>query len=139
MLLKVTSEAGRSGVEHILNTSHTLGPDLFQTNPPKQVTIEEVSSHRKMSIADGNRSIDVYPVNNTHSNDMLAVFLPSERILLTSDLYSPGSTPEQFRKYSKQLLDFITDNKIDVETIAGTHGGFGSVKDLYDFVNQKDI
>ncbi|HEX5975939.1 MAG TPA: hypothetical protein VFY68_01615, partial [Nitrososphaeraceae archaeon] len=62
-----------------------------------------------------------------------------ERILLTSDLYSPGSTPEQFRKYSTQLLDFITDNKIDVETIAGTHGGFGSVKDLYDFVNQKDI
>lgn len=132
----VTSEAGRPGVEHILNSFHTLRPDLFQKNPPKQVTIEEVSSHKKMSIVDGNRSIDVYPVNNTHSNDMLAVFLPSERILLACDLYSPGSTPEQFRNYSKQLLEFITDNKIDVETIAGTHGGVGSVKALYDFVNQ---
>lgn len=106
-------------------------------NPSKQVRIETVSSDGKMSIGDGNRSVDIYPVNNTHSNDMLAVYLPSEQILLSSDLYSPGSTPEPFKKYSKQLLEFIDDSKIDLKTIAGTHGGVGPAKDLHDFVNQK--
>jgi hypothetical protein len=90
-----------------------------------------------MSLSDGNRSIDIYTVNNTHSNDILAVFLPSERILLNSDLYCPGGTPEPFRKYSKELLKFINDSGIVVDMIAGTHGdsGGGPINDLYEFVN----
>ena len=101
-----------------------------------QVKIETVPPDEKMTISDGNRSIDIYSVNNTHSNDMLAVYLPSERILLDSDLFSPGSTSEPFRKYSKELLEFIIDNGIDV---AGTHGngGGGTLQDLYVFVAQK--
>jgi hypothetical protein len=92
-----------------------------------------------MSLSDGNRSMDIYSVNNTHSNDMLAVYLPSERILLNSDLYSPRGTPEPFRKYSKELLKFINDSGIVVDMIAGTHGdsGGGPIDDLYDFVNLK--
>ena len=92
-----------------------------------------------MTISDGNRSMDIYTVNNTHSNDMFAVYLPSERILLDSDLFSPGSTPEPFRKYSKELLKFISDTGIEVSLIAETHGnsGGGPLKDLYDFANLK--
>jgi glyoxylase-like metal-dependent hydrolase (beta-lactamase superfamily II) len=135
----ISSEAGLPEVEHILNSSHNIRPDSFQTSPPEQVKIETVPPDEKMTISDGNRSIDIYPVNNSHSNDMLAVYLPSEKVLLTSDLYSPGSTPEPFRKYSKELLAFISDSGIDVNTIAGTHGsgGGGPLKDLYDFVNLK--
>ena len=118
----INSEAGLPEVEHILNSSHIIRPDTFQTSPPVQVKIETVPPDEKMTISDGNRSIDIYSVNNTHSNDMLAVYLPSERILLDSDLFSPGSTPEPFRKYSKELLEFIIDNGIDV---AGTHGNGG--------------
>jgi hypothetical protein len=65
--------------------------------------------------------------------------LPAEKIWLASDLYSPGGTPELFRKYSKELLEFISDNRIDVNIIAGTHGrgGGGPIEDLHDFVNLK--
>jgi hypothetical protein len=65
------------------------------------------------------------------------VYLPSERILLNSDLYSPGGTPEPFRKYSQELLKFINDRGIEVNMIAGTHGasGGGPLQGLYDFVN----
>jgi hypothetical protein len=54
-------------------------------------------------------------------------------------LYSPGGTPEPFRKYSKELLKFINDSGIVVDMIAGTHGdsGGGPIDDLYDFVNLK--
>ena len=130
----ISSEAGLPEVEHILNSSHTIRPDSFQTSPPEQVKIETVPPDEKMTISDGNRSIDIYPVNNSHSNDMLAVYLPSEKILLTSDLYSPGFLP--FSNYSKELLAFISDSGIDVNMIAGTHGsgGGGPLKDLYDMV-----
>lgn len=133
----ISSEAGLNEVKHILNSSHTLRPDSLQTNPLELIKIETVPENEKMSLSDGNRNIDIYTVNNTHSNDMLAVYLPSERILLSSDLYSPGGTPEPFRKYSKELLKFINDSGIEVDMIAGTHGdsGGGPIDDLYDFVN----
>lgn len=135
----ISSETGLNKVKNILNSSHTLRPDSFQTNPQERVGFETIPENQKMSLSDGNRSIDIYTVNNTHSNDMLAVYLPSEKILLTSDLYSPGSTPEPFRKYSKELLKFIADTGIEVSLIAGTqrNGGGGPLKDLYDFANLK--
>jgi glyoxylase-like metal-dependent hydrolase (beta-lactamase superfamily II) len=133
----ISSEAGLNEVKHILNSTHTLRPDSIQINPPEHIAIETVPDNKKMSLNDGNRSLDIYTVNNTHSNDMLAVYLPSERILLNSDLYSPGSTPEPFRKYSKELLKFINDSGIEVDMIAGTHGdsGGGPLQGLHDFVN----
>ncbi len=133
----ISSEAALNEVKHILNSSHTLRPESLQTNPPEQIKFETVPENEKMSLSDGNRSIDIYTVNNTHSNDMLAVYLPSERVLLNSDLYSPGSTPEPFRKYSKELFKFVNDSGIEVDMIAGTHGdsGGGPIDDLYDFVN----
>lgn len=135
----VSSEASLPEVEDILNSTHTIRPDSFQMSPPEQVKIEIVPPDKKMTLSDGNKSIDIYPVNNSHSNDMLAVYLPSEKVLLTRDLYSPGSTPEPFRKYSKELLKFINDSGIEVNMIAGTHGngGGGSLDELYDFVNLK--
>jgi glyoxylase-like metal-dependent hydrolase (beta-lactamase superfamily II) len=131
----ISSEAGLPKVEHILNSSHNLRPDAFQIKSPKRVDIVTVPYGEKMTLSDGNRSIDVYTVNNTHSDDMLAVHLPAEKILLVSDLYSPGSTPELFRKYSNELLRFIINNGINVNMIAGTHGGVGPFNDLPDFVN----
>lgn len=86
----ISSEKGLHEVKHILNSSHTLKPDSFQNNPSEHIEIETVPDNEKMTISDGNRNIDIYTVNNTHSKDMLAVYLPSERILLVSDLYSPG-------------------------------------------------
>jgi glyoxylase-like metal-dependent hydrolase (beta-lactamase superfamily II) len=131
----ISSETGLPEVEHILNSSHTLRPDSFQINTPEHVNIETVPYGDKMTLSDGNRSIDIYTVNNTHSDDMLAAHLPAEKILLVSDLYSPGGTPEPFRKYSDELLRFIINNGISVNMIAGTHGGVGPLNDLSEFVN----
>lgn len=133
----ICSEGSLSEVEYILNSSHTVRPDSFQSSPLKQVGIETVSPDKRMILIDGDKSIEIYPVNNTHSNDMLAVYLPSEKVLLDRDLYSPGSTPEPFGKYSKELLEFILDRKIGVNPIVGTYGssGGGPIDELYDFVN----
>ncbi|MGH9950454.1 MAG: MBL fold metallo-hydrolase [Nitrososphaeraceae archaeon] len=116
----ITSEAGRPEVEHILNSSHTLRPDSFQINPLKQVKIETLPDDEKKTISDGNRTIEIYPVNNTHSKDMLAVYLPSEQILLDSDLYSPGAnggrvlviSPAGLENYFKEVADSLKSGPI---------------------------
>jgi glyoxylase-like metal-dependent hydrolase (beta-lactamase superfamily II) len=133
----ISSEAALSEVKNILNSSHTIRPDSFESSPAQHVKIETVPPNEKMTLNNGNKTVDIYPVNNSHSNDMLAVYLPKEKVLLNSDLYSPGSTPEPFRDYSKELLEFIVDNGLEVNIIAGTHGGVGPLKDLNDFVNLK--
>jgi glyoxylase-like metal-dependent hydrolase (beta-lactamase superfamily II) len=133
----VTSEVSKDRVEQILNASHIIRPDMLQLLHPRQVMIESVSD--KKIISDGNRSVEIYSVKNSHADDMLAVYLPKEKILLDSDLYSPGGTPAPFKVYAKQLLDFITQTGLDVKIIAGTHSGFGPVTDLQKFVNQEDM
>jgi glyoxylase-like metal-dependent hydrolase (beta-lactamase superfamily II) len=130
----VTSEVNKDRVGQILNASHTIRPDMLQLHR-RQVMTEYVSSQKKI-ISDGNKSVEIYPVKNSHADDMLAAYLPKEKILLDSDLYSPGGSPAPFKVYAKQLLDFITQSGIDVKTIAGTHGGYGPFTDLQKFVNQ---
>ena len=130
----VTSEVSKDRVRQILNASHTIRPDTLQLHPRQVVMMEPVS--QKKIISDGNRSVEIYPVKNSHTDDMLAVYLPKEKILLDSDLYSPGGSPAPFKVYAKQLLDFITQTGINVKIIAGTHGGFGPYTDLQKFVNQ---
>jgi glyoxylase-like metal-dependent hydrolase (beta-lactamase superfamily II) len=133
----VTSEVSKDRVKQILNASHTICPDMLQLLHPRQVMIESVSD--KKIISDGNRSVEIYSVKNSHADDMLAVYLPRQKILLDSDLYSPGGTPAPFKVYAKQLLDFITQTGLDVKIIAGTHSGFGPFTDLQKFVNQEDM
>ena len=123
----VTSETSKDRVGQILNASHTIRPDMLQLHPRYDMKIEPVS--QKKIISDGNRSIEIYPVKNSHADDMLAVYLPKEKILLDSDLYSPGGSPAPFKVYAKQLLDFITHSGLDVKIIAGTHGGSGPLID----------
>jgi glyoxylase-like metal-dependent hydrolase (beta-lactamase superfamily II) len=129
----VTSNVSKGVVEAILNSSHTIRPDELQLNKRK---VDIVTVAENKNISDSNRSIEILPVKNFHSNDMLVVYLPKERILLDSDLYSPGSVPPAFKIYSKQLLDFITQSGIIVQTIAGTHGIFGPLSDLQKAVHQ---
>lgn len=129
----VTSNVSKAVVNEILSAPHMIRPDELQLNKNK-VNVELVSENK--TISDNNRSIEILPVKNSHSNDMLAVYLPKEKILLDSDLYSPRSVPPPFKIYSKELLDFITQSGIDVETIAGTHGTFGPLSDLQKLVYQ---
>ncbi len=129
----VTSNVSKAVVNEILSAHHMIRPDELQLNKNK-VNLELVSENK--TISDNNRSIEIFPVKNSHSNDMLAVYLPKEKILLDSDLYSPRSVPPPFKIYSKELLDFITQSGIDVETIAGTHGTFGPLSDLQKLVYQ---
>lgn len=130
----VTSQANRKAVEEYLRAPHSVFPDPLQTSP-REVPIEVVSDHR--TLGQGARILELYRVPNSHSNDMLAAYLPQHRFLFVSDIYSPGAGPEPFKVYNRELLTFIEQSGLAVERLGGTHGGVGSLEDLRSFVGQK--
>jgi hypothetical protein len=66
---------------------------------------------------------------------MLIVYLPKEKIVFVSDLYSPpGPVPNPSvifeRNRAKAFYDAVVKAKLQVETIVGGHGMVGSFRDL---------
>lgn len=67
------------------------------------------------------RNIEVYQVRVGHANGYLAVYIPDEKMLFNSDLYSPGR-PTQQKEWAKELLDAVEFYGLDVTTHVGGHG-----------------
>lgn len=67
------------------------------------------------------RSVDVYEVRAGHANGHLAVYVPDEKLLFNSDLYSPGR-PTQNKEWAREFLDAIEFHGLDVKTHVGGHG-----------------
>jgi glyoxylase-like metal-dependent hydrolase (beta-lactamase superfamily II) len=89
---------------------HSRVPDSLQREKNSAV-IETVDTEKK-TLTDGERSVDVYPVHTAHSAGMLVVYLPKEKLLFVSDLFSPGA-PRQIAAFCRDLLDAIQHgNKI---------------------------
>ncbi len=79
-------------------------------------------------LTDGNRTLMLYAIETPHVMPMVVAYLPRERTLFESDLYSPGApaaTPD-----AEALLDAITALELDVDTILGGHGGRADIEEL---------
>ena len=68
---------------------HTIAPDTL-AKTPKPTTIETVDD--ELTIKDATRTVALYHIaGNPHSETMLMVYLPAERVLLEVDAFSPGA------------------------------------------------
>jgi glyoxylase-like metal-dependent hydrolase (beta-lactamase superfamily II) len=123
----VTAAASRTALDAYLRAPHTVVPDALQRDP-RPVTVEAV--HDKLVLGAGDRTIEIRTVPSSHASDMLAAYLPAQRFLLVSDIYSPGAMPEPFKVFARELLAFIDGSDLAVERIGGTHGGIGTVQEL---------
>jgi glyoxylase-like metal-dependent hydrolase (beta-lactamase superfamily II) len=91
--------------------------------------IEALDTEKKV-LTDGERSVEVYPVSTSHVEGMLVVYLPREKLLFVSDLFSPGA-PRQIPAFCQELLDAIQQHHLQVVGIVGGHGNkAGSLTDL---------
>jgi hypothetical protein len=72
--------------------------------------------------------VRVYHVaGNPHSDTMLMVHVPRERVLIEVDAYSPGAGPHI---YAANLLENIDKRKLRVDRIVPLHGTIGSMADF---------
>lgn len=115
----VTGKINETFFKQLASAPHARVPDSLQKNP-KPAAIETVDTDKKV-LTDGNRVIEVYPLENSHAEGMLVVHLPKEKLLFVTDLFSPGA-PRQAPQWSRELLEGVQKNGLQVERIVGGHG-----------------
>lgn len=123
----ITGKVSEEFFQQVFRSAHTRVPDTLQRNPQSAV-IETVGTEKKV-LTDGERQVEVYPVENSHAKDMLVVYVPQEKLLFVTDLFSPGAA-RQIPAFCRELLVAIEQNGFVVERIVGGHGTSGALAEL---------
>jgi hypothetical protein len=114
-----------------------LEPDRLSTQYPwfagnRIPPIETVN--QKYVLSDGSRTMDIYPVQGlAHNSNMLIVYLPTEKMLINADLYSPpaaGAQPPAVNPSMTTLRQNIQRLKLDVAQHVPIHGIVGTHTDF---------
>jgi glyoxylase-like metal-dependent hydrolase (beta-lactamase superfamily II) len=150
----VTHQNNYDLYEHILlyPAPRTLQPDRLSTQYPwfrgRELIMETVKDNQKYVISDGVRTLDVYPlaaantldVGLTHSANMLIAYLPTEKILINADMYSPaaaGTPPPAVDNGMTNLARNIQRLKLDVRLHVPIHGNPGTHEDFLKIVGTR--
>jgi len=121
----VTHEMNKPFFENVWSRPRTIAPDLLSKSPRPPV-FETVSDKKVMT--DGTKTIEIYHMKGTsHNIANLLVFMPKEGLVFWGDGYNPpeGSDPRDIVRTPEQMIDLyrvITQNHLDVKTIAPAHG-----------------
>jgi len=106
--------------------------------------METVSQYQKYVISDGVRTLNVYAIDAAssldmgllHSANMLIAYLPTEKILINADMYSPpaaGAQPPPDNGMTT-LMKNIQRLKLDVRTHVPIHGKPGTHEEFVKIV-----
>ena len=139
-----------SAVEAAANGTKTLVPDIL-TRQPTTPQVTGLEGVRRIEGSNG-RVVEVHVVETRHSMEMAVVWLPAERVMFTTDLYSPGLPPTRGlngwigRKvisrrwpltmlnlggWAEDLLSWLNETGFEPEAIVGGHGeATGRIKDV---------
>ena len=98
---------------------------LDGSNRPAQILSVPANGTRVLN--DANQRIEVLPFPGDHSVDMTVTFVEQAGVLFVSDIYSPPGPPGAG---GQALNDLIVANNLNVDWIAGGHGGVISYADF---------
>jgi glyoxylase-like metal-dependent hydrolase (beta-lactamase superfamily II) len=120
-------------IRKLIDARHGYTPDSLHTmanTPGRRGDIGGIETFSgQHELKDGNRTIQLFALEDSaHVTPMVVAYLPGERILFQSDLYTPGSptaTPE-----STGLFEAIESLEIRVDTIVGGHGATADFSEL---------
>ncbi|HSN99194.1 MAG TPA: MBL fold metallo-hydrolase [Candidatus Nanopelagicales bacterium] len=124
--------AGDASVDFLsrsFSAPSTVVPDVL-SGTGAQATIHPVAANGSWTIEDSMRPVLAYQIENEHAADMLIAYLPVEKIVFVSDIYSPGigvvdqAGPAALHKAITQT------HQLDVALLAGGHGATATLADL---------
>lgn len=111
----------------ILERPSTVRPDRLE----REGLVGEVEAVSGMyEISDGTRSVELHPVENPHSDDMLVAYVPEESLLFVSDLHSPGAPVSPDNENQVALYEGVVEAGLQVERVVGGHGGVAPFAEL---------
>jgi glyoxylase-like metal-dependent hydrolase (beta-lactamase superfamily II) len=135
----LTHEQNRDFYERVFfyPSPRTVQPDrLSMLNPwfagNRNRSIQTLNT--KYTLSDGVRTVDIHPVQGlNHNSNMLLVYLPTEKILINADLYSPpvpGQPAPTVNANITGLNQNIQRLKLDVTRHVPIHGIVGTHADF---------
>ena len=90
------------------------------------MTVETVDGDREFK--DAAMTLSLFHVTgNPHSDTMLMAYIPSARVVVQVDAFSPGS---QSHPYAANLLENIQSRKLAADRIVPLHGAIAPMADL---------
>lgn len=136
----VGHEGNRAFYENVVlsATPRMMEPDILSSMVPlsgRRPKVETTSS--KYVISDGFRAMEVYAADGfSHGGEMLLVYIPHEKIIVNSDLYSPtyfrgGEIIEVKPTHAMvELQQAIERLKLDVGRHVAMHGRIGTQEEF---------
>ena len=118
----ITHSGNKAFFEEIARRPSTIYPDTFSKSP-KPPTIEAVTD--KYELKDATRTVEIYPIPNLHSDTMLVVYFPAERILIEADLYNPpapNAPPPAAYPFASSVTATVQKLGLKVDRIVPIHG-----------------
>ena len=117
----VTHEMNQNFFQRALSAPRTLNPDRLARSQKKAV-IETVVEKKVLS--DGARTVEIHAIKDSpHSDGMLMVFLPKEKIVIEADVFTPASSPAAIDRSTLNFVDNLEKLKLDFDKILPLHGG----------------
>jgi glyoxylase-like metal-dependent hydrolase (beta-lactamase superfamily II) len=139
----LTQQANKDFYEKVMfyPVPRYLEPDRFSTfymrtangAPPMIETVDQ-----KYVLSDGRRTLELHPVANlNHAATMLLAYLPTEKILVNADLYTPAPSGQPAPALTPNMTILgrnIQRLKLDVAQHVPIHGGIGNHADFLKIV-----
>lgn len=107
--------ANRSFIERMLAAPSSNSSGQAPRSSSSKSQLKWVS--KPEALVAGGRKVVILPIPNPHVDGMLAVFVQDVGVLFISDLF-----PSDDARMKEALLNFVGAHKLDVKTIAPSHG-----------------
>ena len=135
----ITHAGNKEFFEEIAKRPSTMYPDLF-SKAPKVPLIQTVTD--KYELKDASRTLEIYHIPNVHSETMLIVYFPAERLLVEADLFNPPAppaanapppapnAPPPAAPFSPSVVQTVQKLGLRVDRIVPIHGPIVPYRDL---------
>ncbi len=104
----------------VAKAPHTRQPDSLERNR-RAVVIEAFGGAARV-LTDGSRRVEVHPMPTSHAEDIVVVYLPTDKIVIEADHISPRGGQVRPAPLVKEFVAGLDKLGIDVATIVGIHG-----------------
>jgi glyoxylase-like metal-dependent hydrolase (beta-lactamase superfamily II) len=109
----------------VLSAPETLNPYGTKQVPPK---VEEVDG--KWSATEGGRTIEAYSLENPHAAGYIIPYIPDAKFGFVTDIWSPAPRIPPANPGTIALVKGVQKMGIEMDRMAGGHGGVGNFADL---------
>jgi glyoxylase-like metal-dependent hydrolase (beta-lactamase superfamily II) len=121
----ITQTGNKDWVEAMAKRPHSIQPDRLQKNVSR-FYVETVDEEKELK--DNAMTVQLFHVaGNPHTDTMLMAYIPSLRVIVEADAFSPGGA---YQPYAANLMENIVKRKLTVDKIVPLHGTIAPFREL---------